>query len=320
MKAFTSNPPPTKDGVGALNSFDIFNEFQSKLFELFKKPKSSTVMEAENFDIIFQRLKVDRHARCRLENIHAARAFRYGHTQLGKKSWYRESVSVSKKLKTQVDRRKFRIGLKGDVDFLNQLNIMDLENILHKGDGEGLNLLDMSQPVIPELLFNCLEKVPPIKILELFNKEMAAEILKLLSKISSLAHFSQSMANFYALDDALEPALAVVCEALRKSDDVGAILGERGTLLGLAQAFQKYRSRQDHDVGAVQNIKEELFSRTKFNPARGFCLYFQKNDSCYRRRCSYKHECAQCGSRNHGEKNCGRKSLQRKSSSRRSRR
>ena len=123
------------------------------MFWTFRKAKPSTETKTENFDIIFQRLKVDRHARSRLENIHAARAFKYGHTHLGKKSWYRESASLGKELKTQASRRKFRIGLKGDVDFLNQLNIWDLECILHEGESDELNLVDMTKPVNPELFF-----------------------------------------------------------------------------------------------------------------------------------------------------------------------
>ena len=51
---------------------------------------------------------------------------------------------------------------------------------------------------------------PPIKISEFFNRDKAAEILKKLEKISSLAHFSQSMADYFARDDALEPALSVL--------------------------------------------------------------------------------------------------------------
>lgn len=315
VKSCTNNPP-LKYGDCGPNSSEFFNEFQSKCFELFSKAKSSTEIDAENFDIVFHRLKVDRHARSQLENIHSARAFRYGHTHLGQKSWYKESTKIAENLKTQGDRRKFRIGLKSDVDFLNQLNIMDLESILQEGESEELNLLDLTKPVMPELLFKSLKKAPPMKILGLFNKKMAADVQNLLKKIGSLAHFSQSMANFYALDDSLEPALAVVCKALRNGEDVGAILGERGTFLGLAQVFQKYRSKQDHDLGSEQNINNNQYGGTKYEPSRGFCYHFQKNDSCYRRRCPFKHECARCGSRNHGERYCGRQSLRRKSSSR----
>ena len=309
----------TKDNAGGMNSLMLFTELQSKYLKLLSKAKPSTEIDAENFENIFQRVQFDNNARSRIENIHAARAFKYGHTHLGEKSWYRESPNLAKKLKKQADRRKFRIGLKSDVDFINQLNIMDFERILQQGEDDGLNQLDMTKPVKPELLFKSLKNVPPIKILQLFNKQTATDILSLLSKISSMAHFSQSMADFYALDDALEPALAVVCEALRNNDDVSAILGKRGTFLGLAHSFQKYRSPQDHDAVVEQKRSKISSVLPKIKPSTIFCYHFQKNDSCYRKRCSYKHKCARYGSRNHGERNCGRKSLLRKVSSRRSR-
>ena len=48
-----------------------------------------------------------------------------------------------------MDRRKFRIGLKGLVDFINQLNIMDLEKLLDKGKPEGFKLLKIPTAVSP---------------------------------------------------------------------------------------------------------------------------------------------------------------------------
>ena len=42
------------------------------------------------------------------------------------------------KLKTQSDRRKFRAGLKGNIDFLNQLNMLDFEECLKAGSSDGL--------------------------------------------------------------------------------------------------------------------------------------------------------------------------------------
>ena len=62
-------------------------------------------------------------ARSQLENSHAARAHKYGYAQFGSKFWYKESKNIARKLKSQADRRKFRIGLKSLIDFINQLNI-----------------------------------------------------------------------------------------------------------------------------------------------------------------------------------------------------
>ena len=87
----------------------------------------------------------------------------------------------------------------------------------------------MPTPISPETLTKYLEHVPPLKLIEFVNKKKAEDIQKALAKISSLAHFSQSMADYYARDHALEPALAVVCEVLRNKEDIGGLLKKRGS-------------------------------------------------------------------------------------------
>ena len=164
---------------------------------------------------------------------------------------------MASRFKTQADRRKFRAGLKGLVDFLNQLNIMDLEKSLQSGESEGFNFLKMPGQIHPETFCKYLKNVPPIKFIEFVNNQKATEIRTLLAKVSALAHFSQSMADFYAFDDALEPALAVICEVLRGNEDVGAVLKKRATtFLNLAQPYHKHRSEEDHDVQFAANFKE----------------------------------------------------------------
>ena len=73
-----------------------------------------------------------------------------------------------------------------------------------------MNLLKLKEPVIPAELFASLRKVPPIKILSLLNETTAEKISGALKKISELAHFSHSMADYFAHDDALKPPLAVL--------------------------------------------------------------------------------------------------------------
>ena len=88
----------------------------------------------------------------------------------------------------------------------------------------------------------------PIKILKLVN-ERKADIRTLIRRISSLAHFSQSMAEYFAHDDALEPALVVVFDILQNNEDAGAVMQKRATtFLGMAQSFKKLRSPKAHDV------------------------------------------------------------------------
>ena len=266
---------------------------------------------------MFNKLRKDPLSRSRLENIHAARAHRYGAAHFGSKVWYKENQAVAKKFKCQAHRRKFRQALRADLDFINQLNLMDFDDLLKKGDTEPLNLLKLKEPVIPSDLFASLKKVPPIKILSLINESTAKKISGTLKKISELAHFSQSMADYFAHDDALEPALAVLCEVLRNAPDIGAVLNNKcQSFLGLANCFQKLRSPEDHDISNIVTKKAVEKNATKprqlrpggrYPPYRtGLCFRFQSSAGCQRENCNYSHTCAACNSPNHGKSACPR--------------
>ena len=88
---------------------------------------------------------------------------------------------------------------------------MDLEKLLEKGDAEGFKLLKMPNPALPATFCKYLQKLPPLKLIEFVNQGKASEIRKMISKISSMAHFSQSMVDYFTRDDALELVLVVVC-------------------------------------------------------------------------------------------------------------
>ena len=94
---------------------------------------------------------------------------------------------------------------------------MDFQKLLQSGESEGFKVLKMPGPIKPETMCEILKNVPPLKLIECINKQKAEDIQNSLKKISSLAHFSQSMTDFFAHDDALEPALAVVCDLLRQN-------------------------------------------------------------------------------------------------------
>ena len=67
---------------------------------------------------------------------------------------------MAKKFKSQADRRKFRQGLRADLDFINQLDVMDLDDILKNGEVEALNLLKLDEPILHSDLFSSLKDTP----------------------------------------------------------------------------------------------------------------------------------------------------------------
>ena len=151
-------------------------EFQKKILNLLGSAVPRNDSDANKSEFMFNKLRKDPVSRSRLENIHAARAHRYGAAHFGPKFWYKENPAIAKKFKCQADRRKFRQALRADLDFINQLNLMDFEDLLKQGETESLNLLKLKEPVIPAELFASLRKVPPIKILSLLNETTAEKI------------------------------------------------------------------------------------------------------------------------------------------------
>ena len=167
-----------------------------------------------NDEALFKKLKSNIAARSKLSSIHAARAYKYGHVQFGPKSWYKESVIVFYKWTSQEDRRKFRQGLTCNVEFLNQLNIHDLVKDLMDGK---MDITSLSKSIRVKLgdIFECLKEIPMIGILKFIDNEKAQKNFSTIDRNAALAYVSQSMWNYFARDDSLNPALSVVCEALR---------------------------------------------------------------------------------------------------------
>ena len=75
--------------------------------------------------------------------------------------------------------------------------------------------------------FECLSKVPIIDTLRLINADKAKKLVSSIEKFVALAHVSQSMGNYFARDDALDPALSTVCKTPRGNTDLEFILKKR---------------------------------------------------------------------------------------------
>ena len=159
-------------------------------------------------------------------------------------------------------------------------------------------------------IFECVKNVPMLEILKLIDKTKAEKILSALDKIVALAHFSQSMGDYFARDDALDPALSTVCQALRGDVDIEFILKKSGgTFQSLAAAFHHLKAPNDGDLSGSTNTPWSQRNRSsKFKlshrPLRGCCWFFQSNGRCSKQDCRFSHKCARCGKKSHGEKTC----------------
>ena len=64
-------------------------------------------------------LRENRSARRDLAALHAARSHLYGERDFGSKAWYSDKPGIARRLKTQAQRRQFRMGLKTNLEFFN---------------------------------------------------------------------------------------------------------------------------------------------------------------------------------------------------------
>ena len=103
----------------------------------------------------------------------------------------------------------------------------DLMKNLVGGDKE---VSSLSKSVTSKLrkIFACLKDIPVIEVVNIFNREKAQKIISSIDKIVALAHVSQSMGNYFARDDSLDPALNVVCQGLRGNINFEHILRSGG--------------------------------------------------------------------------------------------
>ena len=151
---------PADGGTGSV-SVHFIQKLVEKIIGLLGSSSSAGNFNPEHFEYIYDKLLRDPLARARIENLHAARAHKYGHAQFGPKHWYRDSLNMAKKWKSQNDRRKFRIGLKGLIDFLNQLMMIDCKKLLNSGVSRGFKPLKIPVPIFPETLCDYLKDAPP---------------------------------------------------------------------------------------------------------------------------------------------------------------
>ena len=162
-------------------------------------------------------------------------------------------------------------------------------------------------------IFECLKEIPLLEILKFIDNEKATKILSALDKIVSLAHVSQSMGNYFARDDSLDPALSIVCEGLRGDTDFEYLLRSRGgTFQSLASAYYHLKSTVDRDVigrtgpqsrGGYRLTKTQNTRRQR-SAKRGICWFFQRQGGCTKRDCYFDHRRMKCNKKDHGERDC----------------
>ena len=153
-----------------------------------------------------------------LSSLNSAKTLQYGFKFFGMQKWYSDDFNVSQKMRINDDRRKYRFGLKSNVNFLIQL---DIENLIYclTTNGEG-----KMEDCIPSQEINTVSDGSFADLMRISNGERLGSVVKILKRLRSNTNFTQSLAQYFAMDDMIEPVTCVINEALRKGPDLGAFL------------------------------------------------------------------------------------------------
>ena len=258
---------------------------------------------------MFVALKTFPHLRRSLFSLNSARSHIYSASYFGNSKWYSEGVDFGKTALTTHERRKIRFGLKSNVDFLVQLDMHNLKQILSENQSNVERFTDRlsnesNNPPFASSSF--------LSLMNQVNPKKCQEICTILERVISNIHFGQTMNEYFALDDKIEPAKHVLTEAIKQGPDLGHIL-RGGSFASCAQVFRHLSSPYDSDnAQMVGNRPPSPFFRKKSTRNTtftreyplGFCFHFQEARCKFGDKCTFKHVCSNCKSPNHGCLSC----------------
>lgn len=252
-----------------------------------------------------------------LQSINTARAYKYGSKSFGERGWYTENFDVVKNLHSNMDRRKFRFGLKSNIDFLIQLDLENLKScLIDKSLDQNFHHVDQAASLSDGSFLSLMQQM---------NLSKAQKFCRILKRMESNLNFTQSLSEHFANDEMLEPALMVVSDVLRQSPDLGEGLWGRSVAAN-ALLYRHRASPRDREFKSeISNPRTTQFSlRPQTRPQKrnfigyrppnpsytkpkypiGSCFRFQSTGRCDIRGCTYDHACCKCFSKTHGKDFC----------------
>ena len=141
----------------------------------------------------------------------------------------------------------------------------------------------------------------------------------ILDRLISNLHFSQTMNEYFAIDEKIEPAKQVLTEAVKQGPNLGKLL-RGGSFASCAQVYRHLASDFDTDSAyknertdprpVSRRARRTSRNRTQRNNVSrryplGLCWGFQEARGCsFGDECNFKHECSGCNNPNHGYHAC----------------
>ena len=301
--------PHPDSGIGSEELLSLSTNLNSSLSDNpFSRTLNPAPPEVEIGRVLYSKLQKYPHLRQSLPSVNAARAFKYGSRAYGQKKWYSEDFNISRGLRSNKSRRQFRFGIKSNVEFLIQLDLENLRSCILDTTFE-LNK-NSSSPSVPLLSDGSF-----LDLMRKMNATRCTKFCEIMNRLHGNLHFSQSLNEYFATDDMLEPPLLLVAEAIRKGPDLGTFL-RGGSVAATAMMYRHRASPNDHDWGSLpkSTSKSEtfgsrasshsVFRNQKYKYKFGYCFQFQNTGSCETTECQYMHKCSKCKESTHGEDTC----------------
>ena len=243
-------------------------------------------------------LQESKRARNSLSALHSARTCLFGARQLGDRKWYADKPGIAARLKTQDQRRQFRLGLVANLAFFNKLNINDLQALLQTGDPSGLASLTSTSALTIPALRDIATLASPIDILRIISPQKATTLTSTIKQIISLADYVQSVCGHLAANEALEPAHSVICQVLRTGADF-----ERANATSPIHLAAAAIAPLCHTPDVDGKLTKPRSQRSNDARRGRHCYGFQRG-RCNRSPCPYRHVCSICNSPSHGDRSC----------------
>ena len=168
-----------------------------------------------------------------------ARAFNFGSRALGNKKWFKENFDTQEGLKSNKERRQFSFGLKSNVDFLIQLDLWNLKALLQNNTFTPQGLTHAPPQSLSDGSF--------LSMMHTMDAQRCTALCTLLTRINDNLDFSQSLSEYFATDDMLEPALMLIAESLRRAPNLKNNL-HGGSFASNAMVYRHRASPRDHDM------------------------------------------------------------------------
>ena len=265
---------------------------------------------SKNDRLALANLQENRNSRNDLSALHAARSCLYGSRQLGDRKWFSDKPGIARRLKSQNQRRQFRIGLIANLAFYNKLNLGDLESLMQAGDPSGIATISNATPLTVASLRQLAALASPFDILRVVAPDRALAVMDAIQKISDLSNYIQLVCGYLAANQAIEPAHAVICGLLRSGGNFGHAVKFSPIHVAAAAAAPLCHS-PDVD-GTLANNKTNPPSQAGTAQTRRqtrapnrypFCFRYNLGQ-CTTVNCQYVHACSYCSSRGHGRHAC----------------